>query len=171
MMGLGWTLRSCPGLLNVPGQVSPYSGTIKVHVGANTATNLDAGGVACIETGGFVSVGTTRIGNARRRTFSRVRIGSVAVFEVADLIREGDVVAVRRPRHRVCSLEVAYIGWNAYGMLVQVEAVGSNLTWANPLAMLAVIEPDLVGGQVIDDQPGIRPGYRANPRSGCRPSS
>src|SRR3954471_9341656 len=42
----------------------------------------------------------------------------------------------------VCSLEVEYIGWNAYGDWLQVAAFGSKLTWANPLATLAVIEPD-----------------------------
>src|SRR5437773_6943140 len=43
---------------------------------------------------------------------------------------------------RVCSLEVAYIGWNAYGLCEQVSASGSKLTWANPLSTLAVIDPD-----------------------------
>jgi hypothetical protein len=43
---------------------------------------------------------------------------------------------------RVCSLEVEYIGWNAYGVWLQVAAFGSKLTWANPLATLAVIDPD-----------------------------
>src|SRR4029079_15637586 len=42
---------------------------------------------------------------------------------------------------RVCSLEVEYIGWKAYGVCVHVDAVGSKLTWAKPLATLAVIEP------------------------------
>src|SRR6267142_1736331 len=43
---------------------------------------------------------------------------------------------------RVCSLDVEYIGWNAYGVCVQVAAVGSKLTWAKPLATLAVIDPE-----------------------------
>lgn len=42
----------------------------------------------------------------------------------------------------MCSLDVAYIGWNAYGVWVQVAALGAKLTWANPLSSLAVIEPD-----------------------------
>src|SRR5438874_13543725 len=37
---------------------------------------------------------------------------------------------------RVCSLDVAYIGWNAYGVCEQLAAVGSKLTWAKPLAPL-----------------------------------
>src|SRR5437762_5648358 len=43
---------------------------------------------------------------------------------------------------RVCSLEVAYIGWNAYAVWLQVAAVGSKFTWAKPFATLAVIDPD-----------------------------
>src|SRR5947208_2760400 len=42
---------------------------------------------------------------------------------------------------RVCSLDVEYIGWNPYGVWVQVEALGSKFTCANPLSALAVIEP------------------------------
>src|SRR5690349_24328926 len=42
---------------------------------------------------------------------------------------------------RVCSLEVAYSGWKAAGMFVQVVPVGSHFTWPNWLATLAVIEP------------------------------
>jgi hypothetical protein len=34
------------------------------------------------------------------------------------------------------------MGWNAYGRLAQVVAWGSKMTCANPLAVLAVIEPD-----------------------------
>src|SRR5258705_10830290 len=43
---------------------------------------------------------------------------------------------------RVCSLDVEYIGWNAYGVCVHVDAVGSKFTWAKPFATLAVIEPE-----------------------------
>ena len=43
---------------------------------------------------------------------------------------------------RVCSLDVEYIGWNAYGDWLHVSAVGSKLTCANPLPSLAVIDPD-----------------------------
>src|SRR5215467_12019635 len=42
---------------------------------------------------------------------------------------------------RVCSDEVEYIGWKSYGMLLQLVPVGSNSTWPNPLAALAVIDP------------------------------
>src|SRR5436190_13640442 len=42
---------------------------------------------------------------------------------------------------RVCSLEVAYIGWKPYGVCEQVAAAGWKLTCAKPLAELAVIEP------------------------------
>src|SRR5512140_2560915 len=42
---------------------------------------------------------------------------------------------------RVCSLDVAYIGWKAVGMFWQLVPFGSNLTSPNPLAMLAFIEP------------------------------
>src|SRR5947208_10278097 len=42
---------------------------------------------------------------------------------------------------RVCSLEVAYIGWKLYGVCEQVTAAGWKLTCAKPLAELAVIEP------------------------------
>src|SRR5260370_35450117 len=42
---------------------------------------------------------------------------------------------------RVCSDEVEYIGWKLYGILVQLVPVGSNLTWPNPLAALAVMDP------------------------------
>ena len=43
---------------------------------------------------------------------------------------------------RVCSLDVAYIGWNAYGDWLHVDAFGSKLTCAKPLSSLAVIDPD-----------------------------
>ena len=43
---------------------------------------------------------------------------------------------------RVCSLELPYIGWYAYGCSWQVDDVGSYLTCCQPLATLAVIEPD-----------------------------
>ena len=43
---------------------------------------------------------------------------------------------------RVCSLDVEYMGWNAYGCSVHRPAAGSYITWANPLAVLAVIRPD-----------------------------
>ena len=36
-----------------------------------------------------------------------------------------------------------YIGWNAYGIELQLVPVGSYSIWVNPLAGLAVIEPDL----------------------------
>src|SRR5258708_2568021 len=42
---------------------------------------------------------------------------------------------------RVCSDEVEYIGWKSYGMLLQLVPVGSNWTWPNPLAALAVMDP------------------------------
>src|SRR5438552_12532132 len=42
---------------------------------------------------------------------------------------------------RVCPLDVEYIGWNAYGRLLHVVAVGSNTTWPNWFATLAVMEP------------------------------
>src|SRR5215471_19690086 len=42
---------------------------------------------------------------------------------------------------RVCSLDVAYIGWKAYGVSLQVVALGWKFTCVNPLAMLAVMEP------------------------------
>src|SRR5215475_6411703 len=42
---------------------------------------------------------------------------------------------------RVCSDEVEYIGWKSYGMLTQLVPVGSYLTWPNPLAVLAVMDP------------------------------
>src|SRR2546428_7864602 len=43
---------------------------------------------------------------------------------------------------RVCSDDVLYIGWKSYGMLLQLVPVGSYWTWPNPLAALAVIEPN-----------------------------
>src|SRR5205814_441717 len=43
---------------------------------------------------------------------------------------------------RVCSLEVAYIGWNEYGSSVHWLAPGSNLICAKPFPWLAVMEPD-----------------------------
>ena len=43
---------------------------------------------------------------------------------------------------RVCGLDVLYIGWNAYGMAVQLDPVGWNLICAKPLDGLAVIDPD-----------------------------
>src|SRR5579872_586198 len=43
---------------------------------------------------------------------------------------------------RVCSEAVEYIGWKSYGCLKQLVPVGSYWTWANPLAALAVIDPD-----------------------------
>src|SRR4029078_6791386 len=42
---------------------------------------------------------------------------------------------------RVCSLDVAYMGWKAYGVCVHAAAFGAKLTWAKPLATLAVIDP------------------------------
>jgi hypothetical protein len=42
----------------------------------------------------------------------------------------------------VCSLAFEYMGRNAYGVWVQVAAFGSKFTWANPLATLAVIDPE-----------------------------
>src|SRR5579859_7724050 len=42
---------------------------------------------------------------------------------------------------RVCSEEVEYIGWKSYGMLTQLVPAGSYLTWPNPLAALAVMDP------------------------------
>ena len=41
----------------------------------------------------------------------------------------------------MCSLDDEYIGWKAYGRLLQVAAVGLKMTWPNWLATLAVIEP------------------------------
>ena len=56
---------------------------------------------------------------------------------------------------RVCSLDVAYIGWKAYGVEVHVEAVGLKLICANPLAMLAVIAPtcEVVASMTIPCRP------------------
>src|SRR5215471_3287369 len=42
---------------------------------------------------------------------------------------------------RVCSLDVEYIGWKAYGAAEQEVALGSKFTCWKPLAMLAVMEP------------------------------
>src|SRR6266566_2910353 len=42
---------------------------------------------------------------------------------------------------RVCSDEVEYIGWKSYGILTQLVPVGSYLTWPNPFAALAVMDP------------------------------
>ena len=42
---------------------------------------------------------------------------------------------------RVCSLDVEYIGWNAYGLCEHDAGSGSKLTCANPFATLAVIDP------------------------------
>src|SRR5262245_64354436 len=43
---------------------------------------------------------------------------------------------------RVLGLDVLYIGWKSYGMLVHDLPVGANATSPKPLAALAVIEPD-----------------------------
>jgi hypothetical protein len=69
------------------------------------------------------------------------RVRPVAVLEVSDLIQERDVVRVRRPRHRVCSFEVEYIEWNAWGSSVHVAAFGWNSGCWKPFATLAVIDP------------------------------
>src|SRR6266496_2412840 len=42
---------------------------------------------------------------------------------------------------RVCTPDVEYIGWNAYGASVHVLASGWNSGCANPFATLAVIDP------------------------------
>jgi hypothetical protein len=42
---------------------------------------------------------------------------------------------------RLCSFDVEYIGWNAYGSSVHVEAVGW-IAGVRPFATLAVIEAD-----------------------------
>src|SRR6516165_3649896 len=42
---------------------------------------------------------------------------------------------------RVCSEEVAYIGWKSYGRLTQLVPVGANWTWPKPLSALAVMDP------------------------------
>src|SRR6476661_3655950 len=42
---------------------------------------------------------------------------------------------------RVCSLDVAYIGWKPYALCEHCGASGSKLTCANPFAGLAVMEP------------------------------
>src|SRR5258708_37220495 len=44
---------------------------------------------------------------------------------------------------RVCSPAVVYIGWKAEGSTLHVLAFGANTTCPKPLAMLAVIEPDV----------------------------
>ena len=51
---------------------------------------------------------------------------------------------------RVCVADVLYMGWKLYGMAVHDVPLGSNLTCANPLALLAVIEPGLARGEVVD---------------------
>src|ERR671936_153475 len=43
---------------------------------------------------------------------------------------------------RVFSDEVLYIGWNAYGIALQLVPVGSYWICANPFEGLAVIDPD-----------------------------
>src|SRR5215469_5575233 len=43
---------------------------------------------------------------------------------------------------RVLVLDVLYMGWKLVGMAVQDVPLGSNLTSAKPLALLAVIDPD-----------------------------
>src|SRR5438309_11057896 len=44
---------------------------------------------------------------------------------------------------RVRSEAVLYIGWNAWGMPLQLVPVGANLICLKPFDGLAVIEPDL----------------------------
>ena len=42
---------------------------------------------------------------------------------------------------RVFVVDVLYIGWKLYGMAVQDVPLGSYFTCANPLALLAVMNP------------------------------
>src|SRR6516164_681379 len=42
---------------------------------------------------------------------------------------------------RVWGEDVEYMGWKLYGIAVQLVPCGSNFTWANPLALLAVMDP------------------------------
>ena len=42
---------------------------------------------------------------------------------------------------RVFVDDVLYIGWKLYGIALQDVPVGSNLTCAKPLALLAVMDP------------------------------
>src|SRR5215467_240848 len=43
---------------------------------------------------------------------------------------------------RVFVVDVLYMGWKLYGMLMQDDPLGSNFTCPKPLALLAVIDPD-----------------------------
>src|ERR1700730_14912923 len=43
---------------------------------------------------------------------------------------------------RVCSLEVAYMGWKSYGRLEQVLSFGAKMICWKPLSRLDVLEPE-----------------------------
>src|SRR5262249_15891064 len=80
-----------------PRPVQAVRRALEVDAGAGAASDLDECRITRVEAWSLVVIGPVGVGRARTGA-AAVGGGGRAVLEVADLVRERDVVAVRRPR-------------------------------------------------------------------------
>ena len=138
------------------GPGKPIFRTIEVNICAEAAADLDKGGIAGIEAANIVGVNSCRIGHPGGSADSRVRVGRIAIFEVPDLIREGNIVGVCRPRH---ASVLARRGIHWMEGIRNAGAGGRGrieLNLCKPVCDAGCHGTALVGGEVVNDD--LEPG-------------